>query len=84
MNKDLAAALEPLRSGFQADGADLDLVDVRDGMVVVRLLITDPSCDDECILPKRTLESILLTTLRRADPTVRNVEVLDPRVEDSG
>jgi hypothetical protein len=75
----LSAALDPLRSGLQADGADIELIGVDSGTATIRLRIDDDACEDDCILPKAALESLFLATLKRVDPLLARVEVLDPR-----
>ena len=72
------AALSGLREGFQADGADLELVSVDGVRARVRLVITDETCQ-ECILPGDMLKPMLETTLRGACPELDVVEFDDPR-----
>lgn len=73
-----AAALEGLREGFQADGADLELVSVEGPRARVRLVVTDQTCQ-ECIVPPPLLQQILEAQLRQACPELTSVEVEDPR-----
>ena len=73
-----AQALEGLREGFQADGADLELVGVEGLTARVRLVVTDETCQ-ECIVPGPMLQQILGAAIRRACPELEIVEVEDPR-----
>lgn len=73
---------EDLRSALQADGADLELKGVENGVAGVRLLLGPETCL-ECIMPKQALEQILLASLRGSgDHQVERVELDDPRLED--
>lgn len=72
------AALSGLREGFQADGADLELVSIEGGTARVRLVITDETCQ-ECIVPGTMLRLMLDTALRRACLEVAVVQLEDPR-----
>jgi Fe-S cluster biogenesis protein NfuA len=73
-----AAALEGLREGFQADGADLELASVEGAKARVRLIVGDETCM-ECIVPPPLLQQILEAQLRQACPELESVEVDDPR-----
>ena len=80
MSDAIRAALEPLRGGFQADGADLELVEVDGGDAVILLRIDDEAaCADDCLLPKATLEPILLAAIQSAAPEIERVRLIDPR-----
>lgn len=72
------AALAGLREGFQADGADLELVAVEGATARLRLVITDEACL-ECILPAPMLHQVLEASLRRDCPELEVIEVEDPR-----
>ena len=74
---------EELRRALQADGADLTLDAVQEGTAMVRLILTPAACL-ECIMPKDTLEQMLLVSLRgEGRREVQRVELLDPRVSDA-
>jgi hypothetical protein len=73
-----AEALSGLQSGLRADGADLVLEDVRDGVAHVRLIVGPETCE-ECIVPKAMLEPVVLMALQDGDPTITSVSVDDPR-----
>ena len=75
---EVAEALSSPRQMLQADGADLELVEVDHGVVRVKLLIGPDACED-CILERSMLEAALLHGLREADPAIDGVRVDDPR-----
>ena len=66
-----------LKETLQADGADLELDGVEDGVASVRLILGPEACL-ECIMPKDTIERILLTSLAKSQP-VTSVRLDDPR-----
>ena len=70
--------MEQLREGFQADGADLELLALEDGVARVRLVVTDETCLD-CIVPGEMLQNFLEASLRQAVPGLRGVVLDDPR-----
>ncbi|TAM57571.1 hypothetical protein EPN52_13125 [bacterium] len=74
----ITAALSELRSGFNADGADLEVVTAGASSVTVRLIVTPETCLD-CIVPKSALQHIVESAVRKAHPTVQSVELIDPR-----
>jgi Fe-S cluster biogenesis protein NfuA len=75
---DVEKALDGLRQGFKADGADLRVDDVSGSTVSVRLIGTDETCW-ECIVPPEQLRNVVSTVLRNDLPAVRSVELIDPR-----
>lgn len=75
---DVDRALAGLREGFQADGADLEVLSVEDGVARVRLVITEETCL-ECIVPGHILREVVAASVRQACPDLRRVEVEDPR-----
>lgn len=74
--------LEALRGSLQSDGADLELVRVHEEVATVKLLL-GPDCCADCILPRATLERVLLVAVARQHPSVKRVELIDPRESDS-
>ena len=72
------AALAGLREGFQADGADLEVLSVESGVARVRLVVTDETCL-ECIVPGPILQQVVEASVKQAVPDVSRVEVEDPR-----
>jgi hypothetical protein len=73
-----AEALTSLQEGLRADGADLVLESVRDGVAYARLVVGPETCQ-ECILPKEMLEPVVLAALRKHDPAIASVTLADPR-----
>jgi len=71
-------ALEPLRKGFQADGADLAVQSADDSKVTVRLVLTEAACMD-CIVNTGVLSVILEDVLRREFPDMKTFMLEDPR-----
>lgn len=78
MVAEITAALSELRSGFNADGADLEVVSATANAATVRLVVTPETCL-ECIVPKSALQQIVENSVRRAWPQVQTVELIDPR-----
>lgn len=66
-----------LKEALQGDGADLELDSVEDGVASVRLILGPESCL-ECIMPKETIEQILLVSLSKTE-SVTSVRLDDPR-----
>lgn len=66
-----------LKEALKGDGADLELDRIEDGVASVRLILGPEACL-ECIMPKDTIEQILLTSLSKSEP-VTHVRLDDPR-----
>jgi len=80
VEQDLMPGFADLQLALQADGADLALEKVRDGVATVRLILGPQACLD-CIMPKETLEGMLLVSLRKSEEAIGRVEVIDPRLD---
>ena len=78
----LRAALQPLRESLQLDGADIELLGVQGGTAELALDVSNASCA-ECVLPRESLESVVVVALRKADPRIAAARVRDPREEDA-
>lgn len=78
MGETLTPPFEDLRGALQADGADLALEEISGGVASVRLVLGPEACLD-CIMPKATLEAILLTAFQEAGRAVERVDLIDPR-----
>jgi hypothetical protein len=76
----LRVALQPLRDSLKLDGADIELVDVQGGTAQLDLDVSNASCA-ECVLPRESLESVVVVALRKADPRIAAARVRDPREE---
>jgi Fe-S cluster biogenesis protein NfuA len=74
-------ALDGLRGGFNADGADLVVESATESRVVVRLVVTDETCTD-CIVSNGMLNYLVLNAIAEQWPGVTQVDVLDPREDN--
>ncbi len=69
MREDVLSALELIRPALQADGGDVELVDVADGIVSVRL---QGACGG-CPMATMTLKNGIERILREKVPEVKEV-----------
>jgi len=69
MKEKVEKALESIRSSLQADGGDIQLVSVEDGVVKVRL--TGACCG--CPMSQITLSMGVEETIKKAVPEVKKV-----------
>jgi Fe-S cluster biogenesis protein NfuA len=74
------AALEPLRQGLRADGADLVVAAAEDTRIAVRLQLSDATCA-ECVSPATVLSRIIERALRGSFPELASFSFEDPRIE---
>ncbi len=76
----VAHALGDVRTLVQADGGDVELVDVEEstGTVSLRLVLEGVDCH-ECVMPRPVLEDVAGNILRRAVPDVARAAIDDPR-----
>jgi Fe-S cluster biogenesis protein NfuA len=70
MKEKIIQALEEIRPMLQADGGDIDLVDVTDGIVKVRL---KGACHG-CPMSQMTLKNGVERVLKQKVPAVKSVE----------
>lgn len=75
---DVEKALDGLRQGFQADGADLAVVSATESGVTIRLIGSDETCWD-CIVPPDQLRTVIVSVLRRSVGALETVDLIDPR-----
>jgi Fe-S cluster biogenesis protein NfuA len=78
----VAQVLDQIRPALQADGGDVELVDVEDGVVKVRL---KGACAG-CPMSQLTLQMGIEAHLKKLIPEVERVEAVDdsvPAVEPS-
>jgi Fe-S cluster biogenesis protein NfuA len=75
---DVEKALDGLRQGFQADGADLAVVSATESEVTIRLIGSDETCWD-CIVPPDQLRTVIDSVLRRSVGALETVDLIDPR-----
>lgn len=69
MREKIEAALEKVRPSLQADGGDVDLVDVKDGVVYVRLTGACGSCPMSTMTLRMGVERVI----REAVPEVKEL-----------
>jgi Fe-S cluster biogenesis protein NfuA len=72
MREKIEAALEKIRPTLQADGGDVELVDVNDGVVKVRLTGACGTCPMSTMTLKAGVERIL----KEEVPEVKEVQAL--------
>ena len=70
MKEKVEAALEKIRPMLQADGGDVELIDVKDGIVTVRL---QGACAG-CPMSQMTLKNGIERVLKEAIPEIKSVE----------
>lgn len=70
MKEKVQAALDKIRPGLQADGGDVELVDVVDGVVQVRL---QGACAG-CPMSQMTLKAGIERALKEEIPEIVSVE----------
>ncbi len=73
MREDVEAALETVRPMLIADGGNVELVDIEDGVVKVRLVGACVSCTSSTMTLKMGIEK----ALKKAVPMVRCVESVE-------
>ncbi len=73
MREEVEKALQTIRPALQADGGDVELVDVVDGIVKVRL---KGACGG-CPMSQMTLTRGVEQTIKRAVPEVKRVEAVE-------
>ena len=72
MRENVEKALEKIRPALQADGGDIELVDVADGVVKVRL---KGACGG-CPMSQMTLKMGVEKALKQQVPGVKSVEAV--------
>ncbi|MBN1894203.1 NifU family protein [bacterium] len=70
MKEKVKAVLEQIRPGLQADGGDVELVDVQEGIVKVRLRGACAGCP----MSQMTLKNGIERILKEEIPEVESVE----------
>jgi len=69
MNEKVKAALDQIRPALQADGGDVELVSVKDGVVSVKLTGACGGCPMATMTLKRGIEKII----REKGPEIKEV-----------
>jgi Fe-S cluster biogenesis protein NfuA len=72
MREDVEKALEKIRPALRADGGDVELVDVTDGVVKVRLT---GACGG-CPMSQMTLKMGVERVLKQQVPAIKSVETV--------
>jgi len=72
MREEIEKALQTIRPALQADGGDVELVDVTEGIVKVRL---KGACGG-CPMSQMTLSRGIEVAIKRAVPEVKRVEAV--------
>ena len=75
---DVEKALDGLRQGFQADGADLAIASATESKVTIQLVGSDETCW-ECIVPPEQLRAVVASALRRSVGALETIDLIDPR-----
>jgi len=70
MFEEVKKALEEIRPMLQADGGDVELVEVKDGVVMVKLV---GACSG-CAMAKMTLKMGIEKRLKEKVPQIKGVE----------
>lgn len=72
MREDVEKALEKIRPALQSDGGNIELIDVIDGVVKVKLTGACGSCP----MSQMTLKMGVERTLKQQVPEVKSVEAV--------
>jgi len=78
VQSDVEKALDGLRLGFQADGADLEVVSATESEVTIRLVGNDDTCWD-CIVTPDLLQSVIASLLHHSMSALETIDLIDPR-----
>jgi Fe-S cluster biogenesis protein NfuA len=70
MKEKVQAAIEKIRPMLQADGGDVELIDVKDGIVQVRL---QGACSG-CPMSQMTLKNGIERMIKQEVPEIKSVE----------
>ena len=73
MREEVEKALEKVRPALQADGGDVELIDVQDGIVSVKLT---GACGG-CPMAQMTLKAGIERAIKEAIPNIKGVESVD-------
>lgn len=73
MKEEVESVLETLRPALMQDGGNIELVDIEDGVVKVRLVGACSSCSSSTMTLKMGIER----ALKKAIPMVRCIEAVE-------
>jgi hypothetical protein len=82
IREDAEKALDGLRQGFQADGADLEVQAADGPRLTLRLVGGEETCW-ECIIPPDQLRDVVSSVLRDSVPSIGAIDLIDPRTGDA-
>jgi hypothetical protein len=80
MGAELDTVLEPFRPGFDADGFEVSIQEVVDGIVVLRVVHRRDACE-ECLIPDDLMGPMFTTAFRDVSPDITGVRIEHVRVE---
>lgn len=72
MREKVEAALAKVRQGLKSEGGDIELLDVRDGVVYVKLKGACGSCPMSTLTMKNWVE----TTIKKEVPEITSVQAI--------
>jgi Fe-S cluster biogenesis protein NfuA len=72
LEQKVEAVLEKIRGGLKAEGGDIELVEIKDGEVYVRLT---GACST-CPMSSLTMRNFVETTLKKEVPEVKAVKAV--------
>src|SRR5271165_1875207 len=78
-DEDLNVAVGELQAIMAADGGELRVLNLEAPCAVFELVLEDASCA-ECVMPREMLIDILKFRLTEIDPSIVEVDVIDPRL----
>jgi hypothetical protein len=74
MQQSLDGVLDQFRAGFDADGFDVSVQTLVDGIVLLRVVHRPDACE-ECLLPDDMMGPMLTTAFRNVVPDVTGVRI---------
>lgn len=74
MHQQLDSVLDQFRPGFDADGFDVAVQNVVDGLVLLRVVHRPNACE-ECLLPDDMMGPMLTTAFQNVAPDVTGVRI---------
>jgi Fe-S cluster biogenesis protein NfuA len=72
MRKEVEKAIESIRPTLRADGGDIELVDIKEDMVMIRL---KGACSG-CPMAQMTLKGFIEDVIKKKVPGVKGVEAV--------
>ena len=74
MHQQLDSVLDQFRPGFDADGFDVSVQNMVDGLVLLRVVHRPNACE-ECLLPDDMMGPMLTTAFQNVAPDVTGVRI---------